>query len=246
MCLEERGTGVLDKLIRKQQKNTSLERSKKWDGKRQKQRSASRNENGIHCWLQRMMNERICLLAQEHIVEKQNKAKQNKWDQGLMCYKRKGWHEKDPISKILCLQTAAWGLWEFQGGFLFAFGVCFLFCCVATCSSKITNPSIWNTSWWRTSSLTSFPSRLLLLLGSPGRMESRCPWAYSRLIMKYKNLTPAHVNSRESVTIICSVSNTGLLVWPDTCCLLCISKISLYAGLSPQQKDKICLAAAGH
>lgn len=171
------------------------------------------------------------------------KTKQKKWDRGLMCYKPKGWHKKDPISKILGLQTAAWGLREFQGGFLFAFG---FFCCVATCSSKIISPSIWNPSWWRTSSLTSFPPWLLLLLQCPGRTESRCPWAHTRLIMKYKNLTPAHVNSRESVTIICSVSNTGLLVWPDTCCLLCISKISVYAVLFPPQKDKICLAAAKH
>lgn len=202
MCVEERGTGILDNLVRKQQKKkhqqNSLKRSKKWDGKRQKQRSASRNENGIHCWLQRMMNERICLLAQEYIVEKQNQTKQNKWDQSLMCYKQKEWHEKDPISKKLCLQTVPWGLREFQGGFLFGLFVCVLgfFFCVATCSSKIISPSIWNPSWWRTSSLTSFPCRLLALLWSPGRTQSRCPRAHTRLIMKYKNLTPAHVNSK--------------------------------------------------
>lgn len=240
MCLEERGTGVLDNLVRKQQKNTSVKRSKKWDGKRQKQRSASRNENGIYCWLQRMMNERICLLAQEHIVEKQNKRN------GIRAWcvtNQRGDTKRIPLAKYWASKLLLEGSENFKEVFCLVWGV---FCCVATCSSKIISPSIWNPSWWRSSSLTSFPPWLLLLLWSLGRTESRCPWAHTRLIMKYKNLTPAHVNSRESVTIICSVSNTGLLVWPDTCCLLCISKISGDAVLSPPQKDKICLAAAKH
>lgn len=124
MCLEERGTGVLDNLVRIQQKNTSVKRSKKWDGKRQKQRSASRNENGIYCWLQRMMNERICLLAQEHIVEKQNKRN------GIRAWcvtNQRGDTKRIPLAKYWASKLLLEGSENFKEVFCLVLGV-FLLC----------------------------------------------------------------------------------------------------------------------